>query len=117
MGLNAYFAYQVVGVHGSGRVPYSMALTAVFVEGFIFIGLSLLGMRQWLAQIIPASIKIACGAGIGLFLTLVGLGTNTGIGAISGSTDTPLTLGGCPPQYMDETGACTGHLIENPTVR
>jgi len=44
MGLNAYFAYQVVGYHGTGPVSYRMALTAVFVEGFIFVGLSLLGM-------------------------------------------------------------------------
>jgi AGZA family xanthine/uracil permease-like MFS transporter len=46
MGLNAYFAYQVVGYHGSGIIPYNLALTAVFIEGFIFIGLSLIGMRH-----------------------------------------------------------------------
>ena len=51
MGLNAYFAYQVVGYHGTGNVSYRLALTAVFVEGFIFVFLSLIGMRQWLVQI------------------------------------------------------------------
>jgi hypothetical protein len=47
MGLNAYFTYQVVGFHGTGPVTYRLALTAVFIEGFIFIFLSLIGMRQW----------------------------------------------------------------------
>jgi AGZA family xanthine/uracil permease-like MFS transporter len=46
MGLNAYFTYTVVGFHGLGPVSYKLALTAVFVEGFVFVGLSLLGMRQ-----------------------------------------------------------------------
>ena len=48
MGLNAYFAYQIVGFHGTGLISYNLALTAVFAEGFIFIYLSLIGMRQWL---------------------------------------------------------------------
>jgi xanthine/uracil/vitamin C permease (AzgA family) len=69
MGLNAYFTYQVVGYHGSGPVPYEVAVTAVFVEGFVFVGLSLLGLRQWLARAIPASIKLATGVAIGLFLS------------------------------------------------
>lgn len=69
MGLNAYFTYTVVGFHGTGPVTYALALTAVFVEGFVFVGLSLLGLRQWLARIIPASIKLASGVGIGLYLS------------------------------------------------
>ena len=48
MGLNAYFAYSVVGFHGSGGVPYQVALTAIFVEGWVFFALALFGMRQWL---------------------------------------------------------------------
>lgn len=71
MGLNAYFAYTVVGFHGSGLVPYSIALTAVFVEGFVFVALTLVGLRQWLARAIPASIKLATGVGIGLYLTIM----------------------------------------------
>lgn len=116
MGLNAYFAYQVVGSKGDGPIPYRMALTAVFVEGFIFIGLSLLGLRQWLAQIIPASIKIACGAGIGLFLTLCGLGYQAGLGVVSGASSTPLALAGCKDEYKDSFGSCTSHKMQNPTV-
>lgn len=70
MGLNAYFAYNVVGHHGTGSVSYRMALTAVFVEGWVFFGLSLIGLRQWLARAIPKSIKLASGVGIGLYLSM-----------------------------------------------
>ena len=117
MGLNAYLAYQIVGFHGTGPINYRVAMMAVFVEGFIFIALSLLGIRQWLARIIPASIKVACGAGIGLFLTLIGLSYSAGIGAITGSKATPLDLGGCPDKYLDEnTGACLSHKATSPTM-
>ncbi|KAF1365167.1 purine transporter [Lizonia empirigonia] len=117
MGLNAYLAYQIVGFHGTGPINYRVAMMAVFVEGFIFVALSLLGIRQWLARIIPASIKVACGAGIGLFLTLIGLSYSAGIGAITGSKATPLELGGCPPQYLDpNTGACVSHKATSPTM-
>lgn len=64
MGLNAYFTYQVVGWHGTGMVPYKVALLAIFVEGWIFVFLALTGMRQWLVRMIPATIKTACGVGI-----------------------------------------------------
>jgi adenine/guanine/hypoxanthine permease len=47
MDLNAYFAYQVVGFHGTGKLTYGQALAAVFIESFVFLFLSLLGMRQW----------------------------------------------------------------------
>ena len=115
MALNVYFTYNVVGWHGSGQVSYRLALTAVFVEGFIFVFLALVGMRQWLVRIIPASIKVASGVGIGLFLTVIGLSYSSGIGAITGSTVTPIAIAGCPPQYIDAaTGACNGHLMENP---
>ncbi|KAF8245101.1 hypothetical protein K440DRAFT_419117 [Wilcoxina mikolae CBS 423.85] len=117
MGLNAYFAYQVVGYHGTGPVSYNLALSAVFVEGFIFIGLSLLGMRQWLARAIPASIKLATGAGIGLYLALIGLTYSAGIGAITGAVATPLELGGCMPEFKDPTtGVCLSHKMRNPTL-
>jgi AGZA family xanthine/uracil permease-like MFS transporter len=117
MGLNAYFTYQVVGFHGSGTVPYRLALTAVFVEGFVFIFLSLIGMRQWLVKLVPASLKIAATAGIGLFLTLIGLSSSAGIGLISGGEATPLDLAGCPSQYRDEFGACQSHKLLDPRVR
>ncbi|KAG8159592.1 hypothetical protein KVR01_010229 [Diaporthe batatas] len=112
MGLNAYFAYQVVGIRGKGPVPYSLALTAVFVEGFIFIILALTGMRHWLVKIIPATIKTASGVGIGLFLTMVGMSYAEGIGIITGNPKTPLAIAGCDAAYLDlKTGACMSHLM------
>src|SRR5271156_6947617 len=101
MGLNAYFTYQVVGYHGTGPVPYRLALTAVFVEGFVFIFLSLIGMRQWLVKLVPASLKIASTAGIGLFLTLIGLSSTAGVGLILGASTPPLRLAGWPPEDGD----------------
>jgi len=118
MGLNAYFAYQVVGFHGSGNIPYRLALLAVFIEGWIFIGLSLLGMRQWLVRLLPSSVKVASGCGIGLFLALIGLSYSAGIGAVTGgATSTPLDIAGCPPRYLDPvTGHCNSHKMTNPSV-
>jgi AGZA family xanthine/uracil permease-like MFS transporter len=118
MGLNAYFAYTVVGFHGSGMVPYEVALTAVFVEGFVFVGLTILGIRQWLARAIPASIKLATGVGIGLYLTIIGLAYSAGIGLLVGAQSTPLELAGCAPQYKDpETGLCPeSQKMRNPTM-
>lgn len=119
MGLNAYFTYQVVGVNGSGVVSYRLALTAVFVEGLIFIVLSVFGLRQWLARTIPRSLKIASGAGIGLYLALIGLTYDAGIGAITGGggTNEPITLAGCVPGKLDpSTGICMSGKMRNPTL-
>ncbi|CAG9946529.1 unnamed protein product [Clonostachys rosea f. rosea IK726] len=108
MGLNAYFTYTVVGYHGSGAVPFRVALTAIFIEGWIFFGLALFGMRQWLARAIPASIKVATGVGIGLFLTLIGLTYSEGIGLVVGATSTPMELAGCSPANKNDDGTCPG---------
>ena len=117
MGLNAYFTYQVVGFHGSGSVSYRLALTAVFIEGFVFVFLSLIGMRQWLVRIIPGSIKVASGVGIGLFLTEIGL-SHSGIGMISSGAAAPTDLAGCPDQFLDSpNGSCLSHKMTSPTVR
>ncbi|KAH9888640.1 purine transporter [Xylariomycetidae sp. FL2044] len=118
MGLNAYFAYTVVGYHGTGTVPYAVALTAIFVEGWIFFALALFGMRQWLARAIPHSIKLATSVGIGLFLTIIGFTYSEGIGLLQGATSTPLVLAGCPEDGMDpETGLCLESTkMRNPTM-
>jgi adenine/guanine/hypoxanthine permease len=116
MGLNAYFTYQVVGYRGTGPVPYGLALTAVFVEGFIFIALALTGMRHWLVKIIPGTIKTASGVGIGLFLTLIGMSYAEGIGIVTGNNATPMAIGGCPPEML-VNGACTGGIMTNPKVQ
>jgi AGZA family xanthine/uracil permease-like MFS transporter len=116
MGLNAYFAYQIVGFHGTGVITYNLALTAVFIEGFVFIALSLIGMRQWLVKVIPVSLKVASACGIGLFLAEIGLSYSAGIGAITGGKATPLEIAGCPPQFRDEDGFCASHKMTSPTV-
>lgn len=70
MGLNAYFAYTVV--LGMGY-SWEVALTAVFVEGIIFIILSLTNVREAIFNAIPANLKVAVSVGIGLFITFIGL--------------------------------------------
>lgn len=70
MGLNAYFAYTVVLGMGCS---WEVALTAVFVEGIIFIILSLTNVREAIFNAIPASLKVAVSVGIGLFITFIGL--------------------------------------------
>ena len=116
MGLNAYFTYQVVGVRGQGPVSYGLALTAVFVEGWIFVFLALTGMRQWLVKVIPGTIKTASGVGIGLFLTLIGMSYGSGIGLVTGGTATPLSIAGCPAETLSATGECNSGLMTNPKV-
>ncbi|KAI9367656.1 permease family-domain-containing protein [Aspergillus egyptiacus] len=117
MGLNAYFAYTVVGHHGFGLIPYSVAVTAVFVEGWVFLGLTLLGIRQWLARAIPASIKLATGAGIGLYLTLIGLSYSAGLGVVQGASSTPIQLAGCSQSEMGEDGLCpSSEKMRSPTM-
>ncbi len=70
MGLNAYFAFTVCGSMG---VPWQTALFAVFVEGIIFIVLSLTNVRESLFNVIPATLKLAVSGGIGLFIAFIGL--------------------------------------------
>jgi AGZA family xanthine/uracil permease-like MFS transporter len=117
MGLNAYLAYDVVGFNGTGPVPYDVAMTAIFVEGLLFFGLTIFGLRQWLARAIPRSIKLATGAGIGLFLTIIGLTYSEGIGLITGAVSTPLEIAGCAPQFKLDDGTCpNGQKMRNPTL-
>lgn len=82
MGLNAYFAYTVV--LGMGY-SWQFALFAVFVEGIIFILLSLTNVREAIFDAIPLSLKHAVGAGIGLFIAFIGL-QNSGLVQASPAT-------------------------------
>jgi AGZA family xanthine/uracil permease-like MFS transporter len=117
MGLNVYFTYQVVGFHGTGNLSYQSALMVVFVQGLVFFLISLLGLRQWLGRAIPASLKMAAAAGIGLYITLIGLTYSAGIGAITGGRSDPLTLGGCTPDLIDPvSGMCKSGQLRNPTM-
>jgi adenine/guanine/hypoxanthine permease len=75
MGLNAYFAFGVVGGMG---YSWQVALGCVFISGVIFFIISVLPIREWLVNAIPKSLKMAIAAGIGLFLALIAL-KNAGI--------------------------------------
>ncbi|KAD4585963.1 hypothetical protein E3N88_23564 [Mikania micrantha] len=96
MGANAYFAYTVVGFHGSGNISYENALAAVFIEGMIFLLISAVGLRAHLAKLIPKPVRISSSAGIGLFLAFIGLQSSQGIGLIAYSSSTLVTIGACP---------------------
>jgi AGZA family xanthine/uracil permease-like MFS transporter len=87
MGLNAYFAFSVVTGQG---ITWQTALGAVFVAGVLFIALSLTSFRYMLLDAIPSSLKHAITAGIGLFISFIGL-QNAKI--IVDSPSTLLTLG------------------------
>jgi len=88
MGLNAFFAFSLC--LGMG-VKWQTALGVVFLSGVIFIVLSLTGARKAIIHAVPHSIRYGVAAGIGLFLTLIGL---TSAGFIVGSPATTVTFGG-----------------------
>ena len=87
MGLNAFFAFSVV--LGLG-IPWQTALTGVLFSGILFIILSLTGLREFIIKSIPEQLKLAVGAGIGLFITFLGL-QNANI--IVGNPNTLVALG------------------------
>lgn len=80
MGLNAYFAYTVCSQLAAQGIenPWQIALTAILVEGVIFIILSAFKFRETLVNCIPSNLKFGITAGIGLFITFIGL-QNAGI--------------------------------------
>ncbi|MGN7832211.1 NCS2 family permease [Pseudoxanthomonas sp. 22568] len=87
MGLNAFFAFTVVGTAG---LPWEQALAAVFISGLVFLLLSLTGVRAWLVAGIPPSLRAAIVAGIGLFLAIIALQKSQ---VIIGNPDTLVALG------------------------
>jgi AGZA family xanthine/uracil permease-like MFS transporter len=70
MGLNAFFTFTVV--IGMG-IPWQTALAAVFVEGLIFIAITVVGARKYVINLFPEPVKFSVGAGIGVFLLFIGL--------------------------------------------
>jgi len=87
MGLNAFFTYSVV--LGMG-IPWETALLGVFVSGLIFILITIVGIREFIINAIPAELKYAAGAGIGLFIAFIGM-QNAGI--VVGSEATLVEIG------------------------
>ncbi|ODT55346.1 MAG: guanine permease [Methylobacterium sp. SCN 67-24] len=87
MGLNAFFAFTVVGAMG---FTWQQALGAVFISGVIFLILTVTGVRSWLIAGIPHSMRSAIAAGIGLFLGIIALKSS---GIVVASPATLVTLG------------------------
>ena len=87
MGLNAFFAYTVVVSMG---YSFEFALTAVLLEGLIFIVLTIFNVREAIVDSIPESIKKAISVGIGLFIALIGL---EGAGVVTQGRGTIVALG------------------------
>ena len=98
MGINAFVAYGVVA--GQGYTPQA-ALGAVLVAGILFLIISLTPIRAWLINSIPRSLKLGIGAGIGLFLAIIGLEIMGVVGdhpvtlVTLGDIKNPLVLLGC----------------------
>ncbi|HWL29571.1 MAG TPA: NCS2 family permease, partial [Burkholderiaceae bacterium] len=96
MGLNAFFAFTVVGSLG---YSWQQALGAVFISGVIFVLLTVTGARSWLIAGIPKSLRSAIAAGIGLFLAIIALGSS---GIVVANPATKVGLGdltSAPPMF------------------
>ena len=95
MGLNAYFAFTVVPQLASQGItdPWKVALTAILFEGVIFIILSIFKFRETLVNKVPQNLKLGISAGIGLFVTIVGL---KGAGIVDTDAMTAMKDGSMP---------------------
>lgn len=88
MAINAFFAYNLVGTSG---ITWQTALGGVFLSGVVFMLLSLTGIRTEIVKAIPPSLRLGMAAGIGVFLSLIGL---TSVGFVVPSKETTLAFGG-----------------------
>lgn len=118
MGLNAFFAFSVVlGM----QIDWRVALTAVFVEGILFILLTLTKLREMVVNTIPKSLKIGISGGIGLFIAFIGLqgagivvrndATLVSLGHLKGNLPALLALGGLLLMAVLEAYKVTGALL------
>ena len=103
MGLNAFFTYAVVGEMG---YSWEVALCAVLLAGVLFVIMSVTRLRRWMLDSIPLDMRIAMGAGVGLFIGFIGLKSG---GIVVASDATFLTLGDLtsPEPLL----ACIGFLL------
>ena len=88
MGLNAFFAYSVCMIMG---YSWQFALTAVFLEGIVFILLTITNLREKIVDVIPETLKHSISAGIGLYIAFIGLKS---AGIIVNNEATLVSLGG-----------------------
>lgn len=100
MGLNAYFAYSVVGGMG---VPWQTALGAVFISGVLFVLLTVSRVRALVVDAIPDALKVATAGGIGLFIAFIGL-RNGGIVVADEATTVALGDLSSPPVLLALAG-------------
>ena len=118
MGLNAFFAFSVVlGM----QIDWRVALAAVFVEGILFILLTLTKLREMVVNTIPKSLKIGISGGIGLFIAFIGLqgagivvrndATLVSLGHFKGNLPALLALGGLLLMAVLEAYKVTGALL------
>ena len=103
MGLNAFFTYTVVGEMG---YSWQIALGAVFIAGILFFVMSVTNLRSWMIASIPMNLRIAMGAGVGLFIGIIGLKSG---GIIITNDATLLALGDFT--NIETLLAATGFLI------
>lgn len=103
MGLNAFFAYTIVIAMG---YSWQFALTAVFIEGLLFVILTLSGIREKIVTLIPLELRKAISPGIGLFLAFIGL-NNAGL-LVTSTGSLPLLGSLCSPAAAL---TCVGILI------
>ena len=112
MGLNAFFTFSVV--IGMG-ISWEVALTAVFVEGIIFILLSLFKVREAVVDAIPINLKYEVTAGIGLFIAFIGF---NGAGVVIGNPDTMVAMGQVGPKMLIAmVGLCIIVILEKKKVK
>ncbi|KAK3043312.1 hypothetical protein RJ639_002555 [Escallonia herrerae] len=114
MGPNAYIAYNLVGFHGSGPISYQTAMAIVLVEACAFLAIAAFGLRAKLARLIPHPVRLACAAGIGLFIAFVGLQADQGVGLVGPDPSTLLTITACS-STNPVTGECTGGRMQSST--
>lgn len=86
----------VVGWRGTGSVSFEAGMTAVMIEGAIFLFLAVTGIRYAIIKLIPTPVRKATPAAIGFFLAHLGLQTAEGIGVVVSDIATAVTLGACP---------------------
>ena len=103
MGLNAFFTYTVVGEMG---YSWEIALGAVFIASILFFTMSVTKLRGWMISSIPLNLRIAMGAGVGLFIGLIGLKSG---GIIISNDATLLALGDF--KKIETLLACLGFII------
>ena len=113
MGINAFFVFTVCLAMGH---TWQFALTAVFIEGLLFILLSLFKIRELIANAIPAGLKAAIGCGIGLFIAFIGL-QNCGIIIADESTQVALARFNTPSVILALIGLVICGLLVVRNVR